>query len=302
MNAGDLTVVVLVHNRKGALRHTLAMLTGECGVPSGNVVVVDNASTDGSADGLGEEFAGVRVLRQATNRGVAAFNAGAREAATPLVMLLDDDAWPEPAALRAALALFGSRERLGGVALLPVHPATRKAEWRTGVEGPERAWPMMGCGNIVRREAWDRLGGYEEKFFLYRNDTDLALKLLGAGWEVAFDPAWVVWHDSPAAAKKSERWLRLATRNWIWMARRHGRGVWRWVGIGAGAAWAVRLAGVHPRRLWRVMRGVWEGLMRPAPHLPMDVHPDGAAWRDLVRRQLRRGGAKGVSRGVEAGA
>src|SRR5690606_34605702 len=93
-----------------------------------------------------------------------------------------------------------------------------------GCSAPRDDWPVMGCGNLVRRSAWQAVGGYEESFFLYRNDVDLALKLLAAGGKgggVWFDPTWVVWHDSPAAApnrRKSLRWFELATRNWIWLA------------------------------------------------------------------------------------
>src|SRR5207253_932781 len=100
------------------------------------------------------------------------------------VLILDDDAHREPAALEAALALLGQRPSIGAVALHPRHPASGASEWpfaeRARTEAEER-WPVMGCGNLVRTDAWRAVGGYEEGFFLYRNDVDLALKLLAAG-------------------------------------------------------------------------------------------------------------------------
>ena len=126
----------------------------------------------------------------------------------------------------------------------------------------------MGCGNLVRRTAWDRVGGYEESFFLYRNDTDLALKLLGAGWGVWFDPTLVAWHDSPASAAKSLRWFETATRNWVWVCRRHGGALGCAAGVVMGWAWAHRLAGGSLKAHARVLRGAWQGVSQKPAAVP----------------------------------
>src|SRR5262249_44425241 len=155
----------------------------------------------------------------------------------------------------------------GAVALLPKHPTTGREEWAGLGEGGRARFVRMGCGNLVRAEAWRKVEGYESGFFLYRNDTDLALKLLAAGYDVWFDPAWIVWPDSPAASRKSERWLRLATRNWGWLARRHGRGFSKWFGMLAGFAWASRQAGLSAKRQLAVLHGLLDSLHTP-PALP----------------------------------
>jgi GT2 family glycosyltransferase len=275
-----LSVVILSYNRREALRRTLERLDG----PS-QVIVVDNASTDGTQEMVRDHFPAVELLPLERNEGVAGFNHGVARARGDMLLILDDDAWPDPEALVAAIELLRTRPAIGAVALLPVHPQTRQAEWLH--EGVAQArWPVMGCGNLVRRDAWDAVGGYEPSFFLYRNDTDLALKLLAAGFDVWFDPRWIVWHDSPAAARKSDRWLNLATRNWVWLARRHGRRLSKRVGMLAGVLWASRLAGLSPRRQWCVLRGMWAGLRTPPPPLPPACNVDGKAFRDLVKRQI----------------
>jgi GT2 family glycosyltransferase len=147
---------------------------------------------------------------------------------------------------------------------------------------------MMGCGNLVRTSAWRQVGGYEGAFFLYRNDTDLALKLLAAGHDVYFDPTWIVWHDSPAAAHKSERWLYYATRNWGWLARRHGRGFTKYLGTLAGFAWASRQAGLSPKRQWRALNGALASLRCAPPKLPDVCKVSGKHFARLVRRQASR--------------
>jgi GT2 family glycosyltransferase len=285
-----LSIVVLSYNRAASLERTLTQLEANPAAAGAQIIVVDNASTDGSAAMVRQKFPDAQVLALAENRGVAGFNAGVARATGEAVLILDDDAHPEPAALEAALDLLGQRPSIGAVALHPRHPASGASEWpfaeRARTEAEER-WPVMGCGNLVRTDAWRAVGGYEEGFFLYRNDVDLALKLLAAGYGVHFNPAWTVWHDSPAAAKKSRRWFELATRNWIWTARRHGRGAAKLAGVLFGWAWAHRLAGLSPAAHTRIVRGVAAGIFTAPPPLPGSCRVTGAAYSTFLRLRLR---------------
>ncbi|HRQ73291.1 MAG TPA: hypothetical protein PLU35_09715, partial [Phycisphaerales bacterium] len=154
------------------------------------------------------------------------------------------------------------------------------------LEGPRDDWPVMGCCNLVRTAAWRALGGYDEAFHLYRNDVDLAMRLLAAGGGVHVNPGWRCEHDSPAAARKSDRWFRTATRNWVWLARRHGRGPWKPLGLALGWLWAHRLAGARPRSHAAVARGALEGLSHRPGALPYWLAPDGRAWERFIRLHL----------------
>lgn len=296
----NLAIVIVSFNRRDALVETLSRVADL----AATVIVVDNASTDDSVEQVRATFQNVHVIVNQANAGVAAFNQGAAavdqlaharsiaNTADDLVLILDDDARPDPASLDAAIDALARDPNLAGVALLPIHPATNRPEWRA-IE-PTNRFPIMGCANLIRRDSWRRAGGYCEAFFLYRNDTDLALSLLslrdssGAPTGLAFNPAWFAHHDSPAATRKSHRWLHLATRNWIWMARRHGRGLWRLLGITLGTLWAFKLAGLSFSRVVRVLRGVRDGVFHAAPPLAATIKPDGRAYRDLIRMQMKR--------------
>ncbi|MFG0283787.1 MAG: glycosyltransferase [Phycisphaerales bacterium JB039] len=281
-----LSIIILAYKRREALLATIARLRAGRWSAGAEIIVVDNASGDGSARAVRDQFPEICVIEMETNAGVAGFNRGAAQAPGDVLLILDDDSWPDDDALGRALALLEERADVAAVSLLPRHPQTLRPEWPFAcvLGGAARDdWPVMGCGNLVRREAWQRVGGYEERFFLYRNDVDLALKLLGAGDKVWFDPSWVVWHDSPAAARKSLRWFELGMRNWVWLARRHGRGVWKWIGIALGWANAHRLAGGSARAHAAALRGAWKGLAGK----PGRVTADGSAWRTLLR--ARRG-------------
>ncbi|MFZ4573127.1 MAG: glycosyltransferase family 2 protein [Phycisphaerales bacterium] len=281
-----LSAIVVSYNRREALLHTLRRLLETPGVDE--IIVVDNGSSDGCAQAASDLLAGRhRVLALNENTGVAAFNSGASIASGEFLLILDDDSWPEPTALHLALAAARADRMLGAVALSPTHPRTGVREW-PHVINPTDALPMMGCGNLIRADAWRRAGGYESGYFLYRNDADLALTLLGLGYRVLYDPEWTVWHDSPAAAAKSLRWLRLATRNWVWMARRHGVGFWKWLGVALGAVRAFMHAGEDTDRVQAVAEGLRAGLTQRPP--PGASAPGGRWWRKLVLLQLTRGG------------
>ena len=290
-----LTVIIVSYRRAAALNATLAHLARQ-GVPgvitgvASEVIVVDNASGDDSVAMVRRGFPGVTVIELPANLGVEAFNVGAKAATGDVLLILDDDAWPDAGVLPAALSALEAERDLAAIALLPVHPGTRHSEWPF-VKEPLDAFPFMGCANLIRRDVWSSAGGYQREFFLYRNDTDLALTLLAMGQRVRCDPAWRAWHDSPATAIKSERWLWLATRNWLWLCRRHAKGKGAVLGALGGIARALMHAGPSPRRLSCVVRGAWRGLFSPAP--TQSVPKTGEGFRRLLA--VRRGVASSNS-------
>ncbi|MEZ6234707.1 MAG: glycosyltransferase [Phycisphaerales bacterium] len=254
------------------------------------IIVVDNASTDGSAAAVREAFPFCCVIELDANTGVEAFNRGEVAARGKHLLILDDDAWPEPRGLDEGLAELERDDVLGAVMLQPVHPRTGQREWPFDrIVGRMNNWPDLRCANLVRRESWKRVGGYESGFFLYRNDTDLALKLLGAGYDVAYDPSWWAMHDSPHITVRRVRWFVLSTRNWVWMCRRHARRLGWVLPALMGWLWAHRLAGASVARQWAAFRGGVAGFVVPGPRVPACVRRDGKALTRLIelKRRLR---------------
>lgn len=294
--AMSVEAVVLSYNRWPALERTLRALLaceamqGRADRAARTITVVDNGSTDGTPARVEEFFPQVRLMQLVTNLGVEAFGRAVDASSAEAVLILDDDSIPEDAALTVAIERLARSPGLGAVTLHPVHPAGGRSEWRFArAAGRGRDdWPVLGCGNLVRRGAWNSAGGYERAFFLYRNDADLALKLLARGWGVHFDPALKILHDSPAGAggRKSVRWHELATRNWVWICRRHGgRSGAGLVGALLGWAWAHRLAGLSPSRHAATLRGAWAGVRTPAPDAGAAGGDGRHLWR-LLRLQV----------------
>jgi len=218
------STVVVSFNTRDHLLSCLASL--EASLVPVEVIVVDNASRDGSADAVAERFPATRLVRNAENAGFArASNQGLALARAPYVLLLNSDAEVRPGAVEAMVALLEARPRVAAVGprtvsgdgtvqvsfgppLTPVHEwrqrrlvrgvrarrpaALRRAAALAGVER-EPAW-LSGSCLLARRDALAAIGGFDEDFFLYEEDVDLCHRLHRAGGTLVFTPAAEVVH------------------------------------------------------------------------------------------------------------
>jgi GT2 family glycosyltransferase len=200
------------------------------------VVVVDNASADGSAAAVREAFPAATVVANAENVGFGrAANQGLRAAQTPYVLLLNSDAELRPGALAALaavlderpdVAIVGPRTRFadGAIQLSWGARPGLLAEWKQrrlvrGLESREGGalrhaealagrehepdWLSASCW-LARREALDAVGLFDEGFFLYWEDVDLCLRLRDAGWRLVFTPTAEVVHRQGVSKARSE--------------------------------------------------------------------------------------------------
>lgn len=220
-----ISVVILTHNRERELRRTLARMTSLPEQP--DIIVVDNASIDATADMVHKEFPQVRLVRLRQNIGAAARNAGVREAATPYIAFCDDDTWWAPGALAKAVELLDTWPRV----------AVLSARVLVGVEGREdptcavmASSPLpaddlpgpallgfLAGACAMRRQAFLDAGGYEPRFFLGCEEALLTLDLVAAGWRVVYAPGLTVYHY-PSATRDTSRRERILLRNALWVA------------------------------------------------------------------------------------
>jgi len=223
------TVAAVVPNWNGArwLPSCLAALRAQTR-PFDALIVVDNGSTDGSADGLGPD---VTVVRLGENRGfAAAANAGLRATGADFVALVNSDVELEPGWLEAMLA-GGEPDDVAAVACKMVRlddPSViddagdflRRdgvCEQRGRGHADDGRWDEPGevfsaCAGaaLLRRGPALAVGGFDERFFSYLEDVDLGLRLRLAGWRAAYVPA-VARH----AGGGSSHQLRRPVGGWV---------------------------------------------------------------------------------------
>lgn len=207
--------------------------------PLHEIIVVDNASVDGSPERLAAAFPEVKMVRLPENVGFGAgVNRGAATASGEWLALLNNDAIADPewlanmlAATRDDVGMVACKiylDRAAGVLDKVGHRITLDAQnFGRGHRAIDRgqydqltevAWPD-GCAGLWRRDVFLRIGGLDEEFFAYADDGDLGIHFRIAGWRCALAPRAVVEHrHSQSLGAYSPRKLFLVERNRIWLA------------------------------------------------------------------------------------
>ena len=190
------TVVIATYNRGQELCRTLERLAALPEQPP--VVVVDNGSQDGTATLVRQRFPGTGLIVLRRNRGAWARNLGVLQARTPFVALTDDDSWWAAGSLARASAVLAASPRVGLIAArILVGPAQEPDPVNTvmaasplpsaGLPGP-RVMGFLGCGSVVRREAFLAVGGFSRLLFIGGEEQLLAYDLAAAGWAACYRP------------------------------------------------------------------------------------------------------------------
>jgi GT2 family glycosyltransferase len=233
MSDARTSVVVITRNRREQVVRTLARLVALPERPP--VILVDNASSDGTTEVVGDLFPHVRVTALQQNHGALARTVGVRAAATPYVAFADDDSWWAPGALSAAADHFDAVPRLGLLAArIVVEPsghvdpvctvmADSPLERVGDLPGPA-VLGFVACGSVVRRRAFLQVGGFHPVIFFAGEETVLALDLAAAGWGLAYVEEVTAHHQPEPGSERSGR-RRLQERNALlssWLRRPAG--------------------------------------------------------------------------------
>lgn len=240
--------VILVNwNGRAVTLDCLASL-GRVQYPALHVLVVDNGSTDGSAEAIRDGFPGVEVLPLGENRRFAGGNnAGIQEAITAgaeFVVLLNNDTVVDPDFLSALLGRFQREERCGIVVPKIYYHHTPDLLWYAGGEisfwtgtmrhrgirerdhgqydeAGETAY-ATGCCILVSRDVIARIGLLDDSFFIYAEDADWSMRARRAGYRVVYEPRARIWHKLSVSAGGHLSFFKLknkAVSNFRFIAR-----------------------------------------------------------------------------------
>ncbi|MBP8974487.1 MAG: glycosyltransferase family 2 protein [Anaerolineae bacterium] len=269
----DLGIVIVNWNTRDLLRDCLRSVAASQGDFTDRVVVVDNASADGSADMVRAEFPDVTLIASAENEGYSrANNRGLRalgfaqgcadEDAPRYALALNPDTVLPPAALSDMLTYMDADATIGVagpklvlpdgsldlacrrsfptpeisfyrmVGLSKLFPRSRRfgrynltyldSDVETEVDS------VVGAFMLVRRAAIQRVGLFDETFFMYGEDLDWAFRIKQAGWKVMYNPRVTVTHVKRAASRQSRRAQREFYRAMLLFYRKHYRQTTPW--------------------------------------------------------------------------
>lgn len=212
--------VIVSYNCWEALRLCLQSL------PTAHVIVVDNASADGSADMVRREFPAVTWLANDSNRGfAAACNQGIHATSEPFMLLLNPDTWVSEYALQTLSRVMTHNPKIGACGPRILNEDTtpqpscrhfptlgrmilaefglRAFYYITNPTGGVDQ--LMGSCLLLRRSALEQVGFLDERFFVYFEEVDLCLRLRQAGWEVRFVPDATIIHTGGASSQHDRR-------------------------------------------------------------------------------------------------
>jgi len=306
-NAPEVSVIIITRNTCALTR--AAIRSAEEAAGGGEIIVVDNGSSDDTATVLPPEFPSVQLIRSEINLGFArACNLAARRAHGEFLLLLNSDARLEPGALGRAvqfmratpdcavagaqlLSLDGTRqnsianfptlstELLNKSLLRQLFPKRFPGKERPLAEATE-VESVVGAFFLIRKAAWDALGGFDERFFFFFEETDFCLQARRRGWKVFHLPQVRVWHEQGGTAKQSTAAARIEywRSRYAYFAKNEGWGtrtllavvlparlLVEWLASGIMAAMPWGLSGRWSDR-WRVQGSLlaWHLRGRPA--------------------------------------
>lgn len=256
----QIDVVVVNYNAREHLLRCLDSIAERSGPAELDVVLVDNASSDGSAERALEAHPQVRPILNLSNRGLsAAWNQGIRETAAPWVFLPNPDLQITAGDL-ASLVAFGETHPRAAI----VGPLVRNPDGSVYESGrvlpsiadgighaflgsfkPENAFTrrykmtdwdrvserqvdwVSGSCMLIRRAAFEDVGLFDERFFLYAEELDLATRLRDAGWQVWFSPVMEVVHVGGVSTGRSRRTHLMHSRSIYRYYAKHRAAGWR---------------------------------------------------------------------------
>ena len=279
--------VILNTNRRDDTLECLASLS-ESTYANCEVVVLDNASTDGSAQAIAESFPGVDVLSLAQNKGYAGNNnvgiAAATERGADWIFVLNEDTVFAPDCLGRLVDAGEANAHVGFVGPLVLHADepdiiqsaggvldrnwtavhTGENERDEGQFQQNRAvdW-IHGCAIMARREMVEEIGVLDERFFYYWEETEWCLRARRHGWTCMHVPAARLWHKGVQREyRPNPNVTYYSTRNRMLMMAKHRAPITAWLGTWTAmlrtfASWSIR-----PR--WRAEKqghraALWDG-------------------------------------------
>ncbi len=286
----DCSVIIVSFNTREVLRECLEALAGGQGGLMIETIVVDNASADGSAAMVAEQFPEVTLIRGGANLGFGpANNRGFAVATGRYLVLLNSDAFVGPETLAASVALMDAEPDIG---LAGGRLVGRDGSWQPSarmfpsllnefltISGLSARWPQSrlfgrvdrtwadehaaadvdwvpGAYSIIRRDLTEGLGGFDERFFLYFEEVDLCRRIKAAGLRVVYRPEIEVVHIGGESSRTVKRLSFSSSGSQLTLWRMRSQALYYRKHHGRlGARWSMALErGWHRLRAWRNAR------------------------------------------------
>jgi len=219
-----LSIVFLNYNKLAETQFTSIRLQELCANRNDiEIIAVDNGSVDGTAEYL-QKQPDITSIFLTDNGGIAGYNKGFSIAQGEYLLILDDDSCPTSlSGVDHAVKILDQRHDIGLIAAHIQSPdGSAQWSWHLPKSATLTRSPFfIGCGFIIRRDLFAKIGWYPGDFFLYQNEIDVSFQVRLQGYDILYDPACIIIHRGIPSQRPSERRIFFPTRNTLWLLRRY---------------------------------------------------------------------------------
>lgn len=225
-----ITIGVLSYNRKNDLRRTLDCITRSIQYPDYEVIVVDNASVDGSVEMIRSEFPSVQIIALDNNIATAGRNYFYNAAKGKYIFSYDDDSFPAtPASIYEIVIYLEKDIHCDAISFYCYQPLTGFAEsgelekFRfagSPQKGYEGLYFVEG-GMCIRSSSWNKIEGYDPDFVWGAEGADLTLQMYKDGMKTMYHPRFATLHMKSTINRNYKTNVCFFTRNYIWTLSKH---------------------------------------------------------------------------------
>lgn len=187
------------------------------------IVVVDNGSSDNTSDRLTSEHPDITLVTKRTNNGIAGWNDGFAVAKYKYLLVLDDDSHIHEGLTDAVVRL----EQQPDIGILALQITDEKLGYDPLLD-PEEAWKdnddlvgFIGCGAIIRKNLYEKIGGFAEWIYVYTHEFEYAIRCINAGYRINFFAGGIVIHRVSVVNRSKKRMRIFATRNEMFIVKRY---------------------------------------------------------------------------------
>jgi len=224
------TIGILNYNRKNELRRTLDCLTRGIQYPGLEIIVVDNASQDGSDEMVRDEFPSIQLIKTQENIGTAARNLFYQAANGKYVFSYDDDSHPAtPSTVFDVISFLEEHTQVAALSFFCYQPLTGFAESGelekfcfsgSDAEGYEGLYFVEG-GMCIRKEAWNKIPGYDLDFHWGAEGADLTIQMYKQNLRTMYHKGFGTLHMKSAENRNLSKNSYFFTRNYLWTIAKH---------------------------------------------------------------------------------
>ncbi len=255
MKKSDIDVLIVTYNSKAFIGTCIDSLLGSEGMHI-RITVIDNASTDGTAEQVEKRYPSVKVLKNLKNMGYAcAVNKGVASVAGDFFIIANADVvfhrdtvcqMVEHLIIHRDVGVVGAQQvfpdgkwqRSYGnvpgivdsvknlIGITTLHNWVRRFAWPRRIDTyPKEVGYIDGAAMAIRKEAYEFVGGFDENFFFYGEEADFCFRLKKSGWRVVFLPSSLLTHirggSSRRADPSSEKYLQLHVNSKLLLFKKH---------------------------------------------------------------------------------